>query len=229
MLLKIRHDESDDIIDGELFYDNNGNVILNINTHYYFLSIDSRDNLEFIEIGDINNLILNDKSIDILNIKNISDKDSLRKKIIDKIEEDEDKSVHSFSDEDDDEFSEHKLLPENKYYYVDGDYTHTKTEYFNFAKADKDSIINLFDRYIDGLANFDTLIIDKTINKIHFSSELNHKNSYRVTITLDGIFSLNVIGSKIITFDMSYNTSLIANDEDIECPIQVLNIYFNNK
>lgn len=210
MLLTIKNidsDDSDDSINGELFYDINGNIILKIITTLYYLSIDDKDNLEFIEIYNTDNLITINQSIHLLNIKNTSDKISLRKKIIDEIEYDKEKDGYdSFSDEEEThEYElEYKMFPENKYYYIDGEYKQTKKEYYNFAKADKDMIINMFDKSIDGLANYDTLIINTEINKIHFSSELNNKNAYRITISLDNKFTLNIIGSHIKHFDINY-------------------------
>jgi hypothetical protein len=219
MIITIKNTKSDEMIDTELYYDKYGNVLLNYLDKYYFLSIDAFNNLEFIEICNMDNLIDNYEDITFLNIKNTSDTNSLRKKIIDEIEyEDEDDvaSCHSFSDDEEEYLTERKMLPENKFYYVDTDYTCTKKEHFNFAKSDKNTIIKMFDKSIDGLANFDTLIIDDTINKIHFSSELNHKNSYRVTITLNGLFILNIIGSKFVEFELLYQDTIVDDKTNID-------------
>lgn len=211
MKISINSVLSDHKISGDLYYDSNGNVIMHIVdfNKYYYLAIDHRDMLEFVEINDYETLDPASDIHEVHDIKNVSDDMSLRKKAIDELNK---KKEEDLSDSDEDGEDHKNFFPEKDLYYVDENMKY-KYEKFYFAQT-KDCPIQQLDKSIDGFANYDIVVFDTSNNRIMFSSELNFGNGYKITLNTNGIFTLNIVGSKIINMACFYN-------------LDHLNIYFS--
>jgi len=200
-------------LEGILYYDVQGNIILKMSDIYYFLDIDKNNELEFIEIENMDNLDFVNKNTKYKPIKNTYEKYSLREKAMDEIEKEEGREEHFFDEEDnhDEEYKEkYKYYPEDKYYYVvDEDYNEDESDngsedeciYSKYKHDDdNDDIISCFDKTLGTSSLYDTLIFDKTNKLILKTIESKNTNSYRITINTSGEFELNVVGDKRISF-----------------------------
>ena len=216
-----------------LYHDIDGNIILTIidkdKLLYFFLTIDNKDNLEWVRIEDYNRLPLVDSShkLHYNNIQNSNAKYSLRGKIIDKLEEeDEDKEIYSDEDIDADEYKvKYKYYPEDKLYFTstisddtihhdtesesDDDYTYNinnnDTCKFKYSKdiSIKNDVLTCLDRTLNFPANYDTFIFDENSKMILITLESSEKNHYRIIITHNHI-ELNIIGTMKKIFTSSY-------------------------
>jgi len=189
-------------LEGILYYDVQGNIILKMSDTYYFLDIDKNNELEFVEIENMDNLDPVNKNTKYKPIKNTYEKYSLREKAMDEIEKEEGREEHFFDEEDnhDEEYKEkYKYYPEDKDESDDG--SEDKCIYSKYRhEDDNDDIISCFDRTLGTSSLYDTLIFDKTNKLILKTIESKNSNSYRITINTSGEFELNVVGDKRVGF-----------------------------
>jgi hypothetical protein len=198
---------------GKLYHDINGNVFINANNTYYLISIDKNDNIELYDIDQ-------SKLVDLPNTQNLEyDKiidtefTSLKKKVMDKIEEDEDSDQEEIYQNYKQKI---KYLNEDKYYYSeykenendDYDYDELELEQFKFYKKENDNSILLLNKGIDSPANYDTYIRDETKNVLT-SLICNNTNAYRISFykmekNQTCLVELNIIGNVIKTYYLCY-------------------------
>jgi hypothetical protein len=208
-------------INGIFYHDINGNLYLEINNKYYVLIISLNDEIEFIEINDYNNLVDVDvdNTINYSQIKNTYEKNSLKGKINNELEENE-------NDDDDDDYindtdeyykNKYKAFPEDKLYTVDknedddDDYNiydniidDTYQAHYVFSKYGSNSTIECLKKTLDCLANYDTFIINYNTSYVLATIESTIKSEYRISIYTCGKISLNIVGSKIKMYNIFY-------------------------
>lgn len=214
MQINIQNTTSNETISSILCHDINGNVFLKINETYHGCSIDGNNNLEFSEYDISKFSESNQIDYDIIMD---SDGNTLKKKILDKIENDED----SDNEEDYQNYRDKiKCLKEDKYYCIldknydeeiemekdrgefyeyDGD----NFEYFKFYKTSKDKSILLLNKYFDCISIYDTFVRDENKN-VTTSLINNSHNSYRLSFFRDNTIELNIIGDCIKTYTLKY-------------------------
>lgn len=181
---------------GTLFYDVNGHLILKSNDAHYFLSITNEDELEWLEIFNMDKLLTVHKP-DQKNIKNTHEQYSLRKKILDEVDKEEEKEVENCFEEDceNDDKNRFKYNPENKYYYVmnDDDDSESDCEDHVFSNFGNNEIVNCFDKALKYPSIYDLLFFDKTNKLMLKTIEAKDTNAYKVVVMKDEI-ELNIIG-----------------------------------
>jgi hypothetical protein len=202
-------------ITGKLYHDINGNVFVNINDIYYLVSIDKNNDIELYEIDKSKLVEL--ENTDNLEYDKIIDTEftSLKKKVMDKIEEDDD----SDQEETYQNYKQKiKYLNEDKYYYseykednnCDYEICGEENEKFKFYKKENDKSILLLNRGIDSLANYDTYIREDTKNVVaSLICNDNNPNSYRISFykienNQRNLVELNIIGNAIKTYYLCY-------------------------
>jgi hypothetical protein len=201
---------------GKLYHDINGNVFINTNDTYYLISIDKNNDIELYDIDK-------SKLVDLPNIQNLEyDKivdtefTSLKRKVMDKIEEDEDSDQEEVYQNYKQKI---KYLNEDKYYYSeykenenengDDDYNDDdEFEQFKFYKKEDDNSILLLNKGLDSPANYDTYIRDGSKNVVA-SLICNNTNAYRISFykmekNQACLIELNIIGNVIKTFYLCY-------------------------
>lgn len=209
-----------DNIKGKLCHDINGNIYVNIENLYYLITINKDDDIELYNIDTAKLVEL--KNSKYLEYDKIVDSDftSLKKKVMDKIEQDED----SDQEENYQNYRQKiKYLDEDKYYYSeykekdisDGEIYDDEKDVFKFYKKD-DKTILLLNMGIDSPANYDTYIRENTKNVL-VSLINNNTNAYRISfykINNNGrnLIELNIIGSTIKAYHLCYG----YNDNGIE-------------
>jgi len=216
MKIDIKHIESDIIISGKLYYDKCGNIIIVLPFGNYFLSINEVNDIEFFKIVHIDRL---DDLIDEIHIEkliNKTDKILLKNKIINTLEHEKE----DLSDSDvDSDIDDHEYYPEDKFFYIDNkddkdidDNSGFDKEYGDIDDDDKfifastsENIITCYNKFIDCNAIYDFLIMDNSINKSYFISEIKHQNPYRITLNLENTWILNIIGTCIVSYKLFFN------------------------
>jgi hypothetical protein len=204
-------------ISGKLYHDINGNVFVNVdvNDTYYLISIDKNNDIELYDIDK-------SKLVDLPNTQNLEyDKivdtefTSLKKKVMDKIEEDDDSDQEEIYQNYKQKI---KYLNEDKYYYSEykendndndnDNYDEFELEQFKFYKKEDDNSILLMNKGIDSPANYDTYIRDGSKNVVT-SLICNNTNAYRISFhKMDKnqtfLIELNIIGNVIKTYYLCY-------------------------
>lgn len=192
------------------YYDINGNIYLNIKNDYFYLDINNINNLEWIKILNLNNLINCDKKIKYDNLVSIKETD-LKNKIIEEIEKekDDDEIEDNENDEEyDNNYKTHfKMLPEDKKFFIENNMDEKQNLIIGKNKEDDSFEIDIFNKAMDTNANYDVLVADG--DKILFSLISKDRNSYRIKLSKN-IIELNIIGSEIKTFEPYYD---IQNNE----------------
>ena len=166
------------------------------------------DDLELVKIDDYGNLMLAENMIKYNKLKNTFESDTLKKKVIDELDNQEHDDPNS-----DDEMTEKKptYYPESKYYILDDTQDETDDVYddvlFTFNKNGDDTIIQCLDRTLNVNSNYDTFIFNNYTKSTLMTIECNEKLSYRVLIDITGLIKLNIIGSvqKTYTIEMNNN------------------------
>lgn len=204
---------------GTLYHDIDGNILLMINDistehKYYFLTIDSFDNLEWVFIENFNNLPSINKShnLKFKNIKNSNSKYSLKGKIIDDIVEEEDEDDEYYANEESNEYKiRYKYFPEEKYYNDDSDGNQSDDDHYtekcNFSKIkdDIDDKLLCLDRTLDTISSYDTVLMDNINKMILKTIQSNSNNHYKILIFLNGLMELNIIGSSKKSYELKYS------------------------
>ncbi len=189
-------------------YDSNGNILIKKNNEYYMLGIDREDDICF---EKIHNLIYNEnqkktKSIhtDIGNKLHIKSMEEAVNEIdhnIDLQDYGEDQ-IQEIADT----YNEIKINPEYQYY---------KNESYELDnECYNDDEPNEFEIYTNSIINsnlqyeppsFETIIYKQ--NKVELRTQLlNNQPFYRINIHLEGKIQLNIIGTKIKSYDFDMNT-----------------------
>lgn len=184
-----------DGINGILYHDIDGNIIMKLEAIYYFLSIDRNDNLEFLELN-YDALVGVEEDMERGEIISTLDKFSLRQKVLDEIDKEEE-----VAEELDDEIPHKtyfKFYPEEKNYYVEKKVAMgAEDDVVKFMRCG--DAVEYLNRTMDVAALYDTFVVDLT-GKILFTLEADQKSSYRVTFNTDSTVELNVVGTKISTY-----------------------------
>lgn len=215
MKIDIKHIDTDIVISGKIYYDKCGNIIIVLPFGNYFLSIDEINNIEFVKILNMDKMILLEDEINIEKLINKIDKILLKNKIINTLEHEDDPLSDSDVDSDVDDYD---YYPEDKFFYIDNkndkddEFTEFDREFgdtyiddkFIFAST-SENIITHYDKFIDCNAIYDFLIMDNTINKSYFISEIKNQNPYRITLTLENIWILNIIGTSKSSYKLYFN------------------------
>lgn len=205
---------------GNFFHDISGNIYLKLENTYYVLMISATDDIEWIEIEDYELLELADNEIKYSTIKNTYEKNSLKGKITKELE---DENGNNEEEIEDDIYlqNKNKTYPEEKLYTIDNiennenqndDYLEGEelSNYYRFSKFGNDSIIKCLDRTLSVLANYDTFVMNSNTSYILETFQAVEKSEYRVTLFIDGRILLNVVGTKLNTYNIFYK---INNDK----------------
>lgn len=202
---------------GTLCHDVNGNIIVQIGSKYYFLSIDRNDDLEFMELN-YEETVEREQDVNYREIRSTQEKFSLKSKIVEEIEKEkereEDEGDKDFEDEEVDDDMDirmyFKCYPEERNYYVDrtgdgGEYEEDEA-IFKFSKSGNYCDIKCLDRTMGSNAVYDTFVLGKG-KEVLFTLELNQnqKSSYRVTFDFDGFVELNIVGTRVKRFTLGYD------------------------
>ena len=179
-----------------------GNVFLKNNDKVYYLSIDNNNNIEGICVDYSN---LHDVNIELKKhkINNTYGNNELRKKVIEKIEKDQDELNKELDFSDDEENIEYKnkykYYPMNKYYYIENVENDDNEESWHdddqiiFSQFDIDYIEKI-NKIIGSPPIYDFIIFDDIKKLVLCSIENKEKNSYQITLLHDDTFELNIIG-----------------------------------
>jgi len=206
MLIAIDNIDTKELITSELSHDIDGNLILYFKSKYYYLDINHKNELEWIEIHDISIFPKIDNVLDYSTIKNTYENETLRKKIIEEIDkETEHDGSDSEVDMDEEELkTRYKFLPEEKLYYI----TETNSNHnVIFAKSDEEIVMCCLDWTLNSTSLYDFLIFADIEKKlIAYSSKSKTRNHYRVLISQTGQMTLNVMADKITNYVMKTNS-----------------------
>ena len=186
----------DDIFTGILCHDIDGNLLLQVNEHYYYLNINNKNELEWIHIHDIKRFPKVNNKLQYNNIKNTFEEN------INNHEND------SGSDIDIDENLQMKLknkfLPEEKLYYIDNKFN-TDIMYSKLD-SEKNLSFECLDWTLDSPAIYDIIIFGDTENKtVAYSIESKDRNHYKVSVSKSGEFTLNVTATNISKYITKIN------------------------
>jgi hypothetical protein len=211
ILKNIDNIDNENKIEFEIFICNDisGNIYININESYYFLNIDSNDDLEWIYIENFNNLQSTHDEINYLSIKNTSEKYSLKDKIEKELNEKEKDIESEYMDENNK--SNHKYYPENSTCIPDdeNDDDEDKPNYYKFSKFGNENLLQYLDKSLT-LSIFDTFIFNSS-NELIQTITSYEESAYRVSIFSNQTIQLNIIGSKIKKYDMYYKIDIDDN------------------
>ena len=192
-------------ITAQLFHDCFGNVFLSVddasNISYAF-TIDKNNDIEVfdVDLTKLDELISDDIVYDkIINVESTS----LKKKILDDIEGNED----SDQEEDFQNFKDKiKYLEEDKYLFVQNNEIESENA-FKFYKMTDNSSIQSINRGFKASAIYDTYIRDKNKNVIASLISETDENYYRISFYNDGNISLNIIGDAVKNYMLEYNNN----------------------
>jgi len=215
MKLKIyKNDKNEEPIDAVICHDINGNIYLKLvmtkddisENIYYFLTIDEKDNIEWIKIENYASLQSTTAKATYNDIKNTYEKNSLKGKILKELEDNEIDNMYTSDPEDEAEYKiKYKSYPEDRYYTVDKDYTDDDKCKYTFSKSGDETAIELLDKTLSCLSSYDTFVIDEMSSFVLMTLESDEKCSYRITIFTSGNIALNIVGSKIKLFNTTYS------------------------
>lgn len=224
----------------DICHDIDGNIYLRINkddTHiYYFLTIDSFNNLEWIHIEDYKKMKTVDKKIMYKTIQNSNTDNSLRKKAIDELCNDNvEKDIDELEDTDAIEYkARYKYYPEDAYYYVenddDGDDDNDDNKEKCYFSKYKENILIFLNKTLDVSSNYDTFIFDDIHKTIVETIESYEKNNYRIVINISHKLSskeiknieLNIVGTCRKLFELKY--TYIDSNINIVSPLLRTNV-----
>lgn len=199
-------------------YDNNGNIYFLKDEKIYMFEINKDNQVSLFEINpnkitiNLNNT--NEKNIE--NKKKINKQNALHIKsienAIDEIEELSDEEKEQYTDIAE-QYNMYKYNPEKRYYKEephtidsdDNDYE-SRIEIYenNYEKNNENNLIKITSDF--DMPSFETLIIngnENSTNLIFRTEIINDQPLYRITIYTDGIIYLNIIGTKIIKFNIN--------------------------
>lgn len=208
MDITIKQENSNNTININVCYDINGNIYVNLKDELYILTIDKNNNPELYKCNEEAFIDLDEVNIKYKKILEFDN--TLKKKILDEIEEDK--------NDDDDQGENYQNLKkkiqyceEDKYYYVDDDNSSNSEDdddniCYKFYQKGNKNIITLLHKKSDIISLYDTYIRDNMKNVV-FSLQLSgEQNSYRLSIfpNSENLFELNIIGDEIRTYNLTY-------------------------
>ncbi len=213
------------LLDCTFYHDICGNLYIKAQDKYFMLVISITDDIEWIEISNYENLPKVNNNISYSGIKNTYEKNSLKGKVTKELEENDDDDE---LDEDGYYQNKHKVYPEEKLYVTDNT-NNSNTEnninsddnnnndndnddldsdelenYYRFSKFGNDSIITCLDRTLDVLANYDTFVMNNNTSYVLTTLQAAEKSEYRVSLFISGKMLLNVVGTRLNTYDLYY-------------------------
>lgn len=221
-----------DTIDVTVHHDVCGNIFLKFKNSFYCLSIDQHDNIEFVEFFNFTSLPNNNDKINYSKIINTFEKKSLKGKLIKELDEQEyDEEVDEIENEGH-YITKYKSYPEEKLYVsdnkqendsnnessnavkLDDEYIEEYYEpYYKFSKYGEKAIVTCLEKSLEDMAIYDTFILNDNTSYVYLTLQSEEKSNYRVSILTTGIFILNIVGSKIKTYELFY---FVNNQNEIE-------------
>lgn len=229
----------------EISHDIKGNLYLKFHEKYFVLFVSSTNDIEWIELDNYDHLPLNDRKIVYSEIKNTYEKNSLKGKITKELEENNDNDEYDdYEDPEGGGYykNKYKAYPEEKLYvkqndnndvnennenidydtnYLDDNVDNCyqdnlyNNSYHSLSKFGQDSIICCLDRYVDVSANYDTFIMNENTSYVLATLEADEKSEYRVSLFTNGVIALNVVGSKIIFYEICYRINNLMDSQNV--------------
>lgn len=211
MKISIYNEENQSILI-EYFHDIDGNIYLKLDPNYYFLYINAKDDIDLEKIENFDKLNNVNNNLKYSKINNTNEKRSLRHKLLEKIDDDNEKlkedDEYASGDEDEEYKNMTKYDTEKKLYYVENEKMHNgdsddisdNDEEYIFGKYGDTNIIKCLPKTLDSSSLYDTIIVDQKTNMILTSIESKDNNAYKLILNLNGTISLNMIGSSKKTY-----------------------------
>jgi hypothetical protein len=198
-------------------YDNNGNIYFTKLDEYYRIDIDKNDLIELIKLNNINKISskkIEYKKINKQNMLHIKSIENALSELEDMTDDDEDEK-EKFADIYE-QSEDYRYNPEKRYFYSENneyDSDDIQNDRSIIIYENVNDIINKLDLDND-IPSFETLIINGNTksNDLIFRTEIiNDQPLYRITIFTDisqntALILLNIIGTKIIKFNLNYDT-----------------------
>lgn len=212
------------LVECEFYHDVSGNLYMKIQNKYFVLMISASDDIEWIEVDNYENLPTVENSIIYSDIKNTYEKNSLKGKVTSELDEQNNNEDDEYVDEDGYIQNKHKVYPEEKLYTkeenndenVDEDYEQFELQnHYKFSKFGNEAIIKCLDRSLEVLANYDTFIMNNNTSYVLTTLQAIEKSEYRVSLFVSGKMLLNVVGTKLNTYDLYYENK--ADSFEVKC------------
>lgn len=206
----------------EYFHDVDGNIYLKLESDYYFLYINAKDELEWEKIENFDKLQNVHNNLKYSKINNTNEKRSLRYKLLEKIDDDNEKlkedDEYASGDEDEEYKNMTKYNPEKKLYYIENEKIHNSDsddisdndEEYIFGKYGDTDIIKCLSKTLDSSSLYDTIIVDQKTNMILTSIESKDDNAYKLILNLDGTIGLNLVGTSKKTYITKYKANKLV-------------------
>ena len=201
-----------------LCHDDSGNIILKIHETYHALFINEKNNIEFFEIYNYNNLPNTNKNIQYNKINNIIQEKTLKSKITKEIEDIKCDYNDEIELDYENDIQKYKICPEDKLFVVedeDEDKDEDKDDndenfddfeiYYKFSKSGNKNIITCLEKTLDSPPIYDTFVINDNNNTVLVTMQSNEQSAYRIIFYTSGKIGLNIIGSKINIYYLEFN------------------------
>lgn len=226
MKFLINKNNSDEKIEVLVCHDICGNIFLKYKESFYCLTINSTDDIEFVEFynfKEIENPTTNNSNLSYSKIINTFEKQSLKGKLIKELD---DQDYNEEEDEIENEghyITKYKSYPEEKLYISD---TTTKNEinetnrlddsdepFYKFSKFGDKVIMPCLKNSLDDLSIYDTFILNDNTSCVLLTLQSQEKSNYRVSISTNGTFMLNIVGTKIKIYSLDYKINELNETE----------------
>ena len=214
MNIQIKHEDNDTKINVIVCYDKCGNIYFQYEEDYYFLMI-SDEAITIEQSHNMKKLLGHSQDVLLGKLKNSCDEKSLKGKILNKLESEENKDNDTESESDEQIETNERFFPEQKYYYhEDIEDNELNEEEFKFY-VEGESVLKYLDVDLNAFANYNTIVMNPHTKIIEMTLESNMLDiSYIMTIYTTGQIDLNIIGSKRKSFILSYKYNEIVNNEN---------------
>lgn len=172
-------------ISGNILHDRFGNIFVECGGNYYYLSIDNKDELEFINV-DIKCLYVQEHDYEYSSIIKRDVGDSKKSKNRKQLE---------------------LMYPEEKTFKWDKsqyDEYEWNGDVFNFCRSDTNEIVKQITNGYDENSIYDTLVMDHS-NNVIFVSENPQRSPYQIIIHLCGTIELRLIGNKTKSYSIIFD------------------------
>jgi len=206
-------------------YDNNGNIYIIKLGEYYRIDIDKNDLIELIKLNNKHNII--EKKIEykkinkqnMLHIKSIENALCELEDMTDDDEDDKEKFADIYEQSED-----YRFNPEKKYFHSENNIYDSENDMENdrniIIYENVNDIINKLNLDND-IPSYEALIINGNTksNDLIFRTEIiNDQPLYRITVFTNieqntGQIILNIIGTRIVKFNINYQTLEITKQE----------------
>jgi len=199
-------------------YDNNGNIYVLKDEKIYMFEIDKDDKVSLFEINSNKitiNLNTNNITYNKINKQNALHIKSIEN-AIDEMEEMSDEEKEQYTDIAE-QYDMYKYHPEKRYYKEDVKINNSNDDYLDdefYDFYDEERCIEIYENNNElikissefDIPSFETLIIngDENSTDLIFRTQIiNDQPLYRITIYSSGTIYLNIIGTKIVQFNLN--------------------------